>query len=315
MRLSGHRHSLLRSISCMLALSPIAGAINSSQAQQLEPRAYANAPIGVNFLSLVYAWSNGNILLDPALPIEDLDADIHVGIFQVSHAFSIGGDNAKLKFALPWQAGDWAGSLEGIPEDQRERGIGDAWVGLDWLFSGAPALTLDEFSQYQPGSVYSVGLRLSVPTGGYDSQELLNLGSNRWSLRSEFSTAKTWDQWTLEGVAGVRVFSDNNDFLESRTLEQKAIWSLKGSAIYSLPRPGWWTSFSLAYGEGGKTRVDGVSKNNKQQNWRFGATFSMPIAPRHGFSIRINSGINNGAGSDFDSVSMAYTYQMDARGG
>ncbi len=100
----------------------------------------------------------------------------------------------------------------------------------------------------------------NAPIGGYDSKELLNLGSNRWSLRSELGVSEIWDQWTLEGVTGVRIFSNNDDFLGSQTLEQKPIGSLKGSAIYSLPRPGWWTSFSLAYGEGGRTRIDGISK-------------------------------------------------------
>jgi hypothetical protein len=290
-----------------------AGAINNVQAQQLEPRAYSNAPIGVNFFSLGYAWSNGNILLDPALPIEDLDADIHVGMLQLSHAYSLFGHNAKLKFALPWTAGDWEGSIEEVPASQKEQGVGDAWVGLDWLFSGAPALTLAQFPQYQPGRVFGLGLRLSLPTGDYDSRELLNLGSNRWSLRTELAASETWDQWTLEGVAGARIFGDNDDFVGSRTLEQKPIWSLKGSAIYSLPRPGWWTSFSLAYGAGGRTRVDGISKNTEQRNWRFGASFSMPLADRHGISLRINTGINNGAGSDFDSVSLVYTYQGSSR--
>jgi hypothetical protein len=268
----------------------------------------------VNFLSLGYAWSNGNVLLDPAIAIENLDADIHVGLFQFAHSFSLGGDNAKFKFMLPWTTGDWEGSLEGLPASQRERGMGDAWVGIDWLFSGAPALTTSEFPQYEPGRIFGMGLRLSIPTGDYDSSELLNLGGNRWSLRSELSAAQTWGRWTLEGVAGVRVFSKNNDFLGHRTLEQKPIASLKGSAIYSLDRPGWWTSFSLAYGEGGRTSVDGVSKNTKQKNWRFGATFAMPLAQRHGFSLRVNTGINNGAGSDFDSVSLIYTYQTAPRG-
>ncbi len=314
MQLSNRYYQQLRSVSLVAGVSLLMVVPQLSQAQQLEPRAYSNAPIGVRFVSLGYAWSNGNVLLDPALPIDNLDADIHVGMFLLSQAFSLAGDNAKIKFALPWQAGDWAGSIEDVPESQRERGLGDAWIGLDWLFSGAPALTLDEFHQYQPGKVFGMGLRLSIPSGDYDSQDLLNLGSNRWSLRSEFSASQTWDQWTLEGVAGVRVFSANNDFLGSRTLEQKPMWSLKGSAIYSLPRPGWWASFSMAYGEGGKTRVDGVSKNTKQQNWRFGATFSMPLAHRHGISVRISSGINNGAGSDFDSVNLVYTYQMEAGG-
>ena len=142
----------LHSISLVVGANLFIAISNPSQAQQLEPRAYANAPIGVKFVSLGYAWSNGNVLLDPALPIENLDADIHVGVFSLSHVFSMAGDNAKIKFALPRQAGDWEGSLEGLPESQRERGLGDAWLGLDWLFSGAPALTQDEFPQYIPGS-------------------------------------------------------------------------------------------------------------------------------------------------------------------
>jgi hypothetical protein len=312
-QISTEKRRPFSAILCAATLALQTGAINSAQAQQLEPRAYSNAPTGVSFFSLGYAWSNGNVLLDPALPIENLDADIHVGMLQFSHAYSLFGDNSKLKFALPWTASDWDGSIENIQASQKEQGFGDAWVGLDWLFSGAPALTLAQFPQYQPARVFGLGLRLSLPTGDYDSKQLLNLGSNRWSLRTELAASETWDQWTFEGVAGVRIFSDNNDFVGSRTLEQKPIWSLKGSAIYSLARPGWWTSFSLAYGEGGRTRVDGISKNTEQQNWRFGASFSLPIADRHGISLRINTGINNGAGSDFDSVSLVYTYQGSHR--
>ena len=297
------------SIIHLLAAGWVMATSSPAQAQKSEPRAYSNTPIGVNFITLGYAWSNGNVLLDPALPIEDLDADMHVGIFQLSHAFSLFGDNAKIKFAIPWLTGDWEGTLADIPEAQKEQGVGDAWLGVDWLFSGAPALTLAEFPGYQAGRVFGMGLRLSLPTGDYDRNELLNLSSNRWSLRSELSASQTWDQWTLESVAGVRVFGDNKEFLGSRKLEQKPIWAIKGSAIYSLPRPGWWTSFSMAYGEGGQGRVDGIARNTKQKNWRFGATFSMPLAERHGISVRIDTGINSGAGSDFDSVSLFYTYQ------
>jgi hypothetical protein len=301
------QHHLL--IILVAIASVIAGATHPAQAQELEPRAYTNTPIGVNFFSLGYAWSNGNILLDPALPIENLDGDIHVGFFQASHAFSLGGDHAKAKISIPWSAGNWQGSIEDETSSQKEQGMGDAWLGLDWLFSGAPALTLADFPGYRPARVFGMGLRLSVPTGDYDRHELLNLGSNRWTLRSELSAAQTWDRWTIEGVTGVRIFGDNTDFLDDRKLEQKPLWAIKGSAIYSLSRAGSWTSFSIAYGEGGQTRVDGVSKNTKQRNWRFGASFSLPLADKHGISIRLNSGANDGAGSNFDSVILVYTYQ------
>ena len=40
-------------------------------AQELAPRTYINSPVGINFLGAGYVFSSGNLLLDPALPIED----------------------------------------------------------------------------------------------------------------------------------------------------------------------------------------------------------------------------------------------------
>ena len=40
-------------------------------AQSLEPRAYANAPTGLNFLIAGYAYSNGGVAFDPSVPLEN----------------------------------------------------------------------------------------------------------------------------------------------------------------------------------------------------------------------------------------------------
>lgn len=39
----------------------------SVQAQQLEPRAYSPAPIGLNFLGLGTLYSSGGVVTDPSL--------------------------------------------------------------------------------------------------------------------------------------------------------------------------------------------------------------------------------------------------------
>ena len=44
----------------------------SANAQELEPRTYNNTPTDINLFTIGYAYSSGNVLLDPALPIEDL---------------------------------------------------------------------------------------------------------------------------------------------------------------------------------------------------------------------------------------------------
>lgn len=49
-------------------------------AQTLEPRAYSNAPVGMNFLLLGYQNSKGALLFDPAIPITDANAEVDMGL-------------------------------------------------------------------------------------------------------------------------------------------------------------------------------------------------------------------------------------------
>jgi len=37
--------------------------------QDLEPRAYASVPKGINVLAVGYGFNRGNVLTDPALPV------------------------------------------------------------------------------------------------------------------------------------------------------------------------------------------------------------------------------------------------------
>jgi hypothetical protein len=37
------------------------------RAQEIEPRAYSNAPVGVNFLIASYAYAEGGVAIDPSL--------------------------------------------------------------------------------------------------------------------------------------------------------------------------------------------------------------------------------------------------------
>ena len=39
-------------------------------AQSLDPRAYANAPVGLNFLVAGYSYSTGGVGFDPSVPLK-----------------------------------------------------------------------------------------------------------------------------------------------------------------------------------------------------------------------------------------------------
>jgi hypothetical protein len=49
----------------------VLSAASTARAQEIEPRAYSNAPVGVNFLIAAYAYTRGGVAFDPALPVSD----------------------------------------------------------------------------------------------------------------------------------------------------------------------------------------------------------------------------------------------------
>jgi len=278
------------------------------RAQELEPRKYVSLPVGTNVLAVGYAWSNGNVLLDPALPIEDLDADIQVGFAQYLRAFDLFGRSAKFAAMVPWSAGAWSGTLDGQFGTRNMSGMGDAHVGLEWNLYGAPARERARLRRDQPATAVGASLRLSLPTGRYDSAALLNLGSNRYALRTEIGVAHTRGPWIYEGMASVWLFTDNDDFLEGNTLSQQPLYVANAGVAYSFPRPGVWASFGVGFGDGGQTRVNGEPRNTQQQNWRFAASLAWPVAAQHGLQLTYSTGITRKAGSDFDTVALAYRY-------
>ena len=70
----------------VLALITIA---STPHAQTLEPRAYANAPTGLNFLLVGYQRSEGALLFDPSLPVTDANADIDLALLGYVHTLGI----------------------------------------------------------------------------------------------------------------------------------------------------------------------------------------------------------------------------------
>mgnify|MGYP006180184623 CR=1 FL=1 len=59
---------------------------------------------------------------------------------------------------------------------------GDSKIRFSWNFYGAPAMGLEEFSRWQPGLVVGTSLQVGIPNGTYNSENLLNAGSNRWMV-------------------------------------------------------------------------------------------------------------------------------------
>ena len=59
---------------CALALIIVSV---ETYAQDLEPRAFANTPVGLNFLIGGYVYSKGTVGTDPSVPITDTEIELH----------------------------------------------------------------------------------------------------------------------------------------------------------------------------------------------------------------------------------------------
>lgn len=283
----------------------IAGPV--ATAQELEPRRYSNVPVGVNFVAFGYAYSQGNIFFDPNLPIEDADAKIHAAFARYIRTFSLFGLSSKIKLDLPWASGHWEGTVDGVFRTRSATGVGDARIGIETLFSGAPALRKSEFGTYSQRTIFGASLDVIMPTGEYDPSRLVNLGGNRWILNPEIGFSHKFEKWVMEvGLAG-GIFGDNTDYFGGSTLEQDPLYAVKASFIRAF-RPGLWLAISVAYGDGGTTTVDGIEKEDRQSNTRAGITFSYLIRPNQGLLVSLLSGYTFRAGPDFDTIAVGYQY-------
>jgi hypothetical protein len=287
-----------------------------AQAQELEPRTFANVPAGLNFIGVAYAYSTGNVALDPSLPIEGLRSSLHVVAPRYVRTFGFFGVTSKVKLILPIADGHWEGVLtDPLPgtdiepgfRTRDDSGLGDARLTWEVDFFGAPSLGLREFASYRQKAIVGANMQVIVPTGSYDRERLINLGSNRWAFRPQIGISQAVGRWTLEATATAWFFSKNNEYYGDLTLEQGRILALQGHVIYNI-RPGFWIAFDAGFLDGGTTRINGVVRNTLQRNSRAGITLVYPLARQHGISIAYSRGVTTRIGADFRTLAIAYQY-------
>jgi hypothetical protein len=282
--------------------------VNTSFAQDTEPRRWSQMPTGLNFAGLAYGYIDGDIAFDPLLQIEDASFEMHRFAAFYMRSISVFEKSARIDFVLPYAAGRWEGIVDGEFVHIRRRGPADARMRFSMLLYGGPAETPQVFAKSEKSNtVIGAAVAVSMPTGDYNSDRLINLGQNRWVFRPQLGVTHTRGKWTGELTGSVFLYANNNSFWKNTQLETDALLALQGHLIYTF-RPGLWTSVSTAYGWGGEATVNGDAKNNPSGNWLSALSFGFPIDRRQGIKIAyIRARTKKPTGADNDSISMAYS--------
>lgn len=292
----------------LFLLLPLLILVQPGRAQDLEPRSYANTPVGMNFLLLGYFYSDGDVATDPSAPLEDGKVTVHGGITGYIRSLDLWGKSGKLAALLPYACADGSATLAGRPGERDICGPADPRLRLSINFYGAPALSLEDFRRYRQDLIIGATLQVTAPVGQYDSDKLLNIGTNRWSAKTEIGASRALGRVTLELAGAATFYTDNDNYFGDQKREQDPVYSIQGHFIYNFTH-GAWGAIDGTYFRGGRTTTDGVRADDSQENTRIGATLALPVNRHNSVKLYASTGLATRAGGDFDTIGAAWQYR------
>jgi len=277
-------------------------------AAELEPRAYANTPVGLNFLIAGYGYSEGGLSTDASSPIKDAQLRIHTEVLAYARTLDVWGKSGKFDVIVPYSQLSGTALVAGQPRERQVSGLNDPRFRFSVNFFGAPALSMQEFANYRQDLIIGASVQVSAPVGQYDSSKLVNLGTNRWFIKPDIGISKTLGPFTLELSAGVTFYTKNDDYFGGQTLEQDPVYSTQAHVIYHFSR-GVWGALDGTYYYGGRTTVNGVRGNDELGNSRVGATLALPVNRNNSIKLYTSNGATIRAGSDYYLGGIAWQYR------
>ena len=150
------RHALL--LTCLAVCSA---------AQELQPRAYLPAPVGLNYFGISYTNNRGGLLVDPGLALEDVRFSAHASTLAFGQTFGTGEAHVQLLACVPYVVAKGGSDLGGAQIRTRYSGLGDVTLRYAMNIYGAPAMDLKEFRAYRQKTIVGASITVAAPTGQY----------------------------------------------------------------------------------------------------------------------------------------------------
>ena len=276
-------------------------------AQELSPRAYWPAPQGTRILTAVYAYSWGDIVTDPALPVTGAESSLNKAVVGYFHTLSLFGRTSNVVVELPYAWGSARGLVQGVERVRELAGLGDAAVTLSVNLKGAPAMSVAEFRALAaaPPSILAASLRLVAPTGRYAEDRLVNVGANRWAAKAELGYIQPLTpDWHLEIEAGAWFFGENDEF-PLGVREQDPVYAAEFHLVRRFAA-GDWASINANFFRGGRTSTDGTASNDRQRNGDLGLAYTFSLDRKQSLKFAASTGVLTEAGGKYRTLSVNY---------
>src|SRR5262245_55417306 len=105
-------------------------------AQDLEPRAYLNTPVGMSFVIAGYAYTEGSVAFDPSVPLTDAKLHTHSLITAYARSFGLAGKSAKFDVIVPYTSLSGSALFAGQPREREISGFADPRLRFTYNFYG-----------------------------------------------------------------------------------------------------------------------------------------------------------------------------------
>ena len=291
---------------CILAIS-LLFIIEESQGQDLDPRAYARIPVRLTVVVAGFGYSDGGVVTDATLPVQDMNAKIGAPSLAVVRSFGLLGRTAQVSAALPYAWGEASATVAGVPQSTTRSGLGDMRLRFSWLLLGAPAATLGEIAKAPRKTILGVSLGITAPTGQYFPEKLINLGTSRWAFKTELALSQpVGKRWLIDFYSGIWLFTKNDTYYPGSSVRtQNPLGAFQGHISYNI-RPLMWVAFDCTFYTGGNSSIDGVDMDDRQSNSRIGATLVLPVGKRHSIKFAYSQGAIIRSGADFTTISAGW---------
>jgi hypothetical protein len=177
---------------------------------------------------------------------------------------------------------------------------------------GGRALTPREFARRKPAPALGASLTVSAPAGQYYPDKLINIGTHRWAFKPELGFSFPAGKWILDLAASVWLFTDNADFYGGQLRSQDPLYAGQAHVSYTF-RPGLWLAADATLYAGGRTTIDGVVKDDRQNNTRAGLTLSVPVGGAYSLKFSASTGMVTRIGGKFTVFGVAFQYRWFGR--
>lgn len=278
-------------------------------AQELEPRAYSPSPVGTTFVGTLFGRSGGGVSFDPTVAITGAKATLYFQALGLAHTFGLFGRQALAEGVLPYV---WGSASGDVGEQQRRitrSGLANVKLRFSVNLHGSPALTPKAFAATPHRKmIVAASLAASAPTGQYDKARLVNLGTNRWSVKPELGLSYPVRKFYLDVYAGAIFFAENKAFFPGQsTKSQDPLISIQGHVSYTV-RQSFWLAFDSTWYGGGAVSVNGGPPLQRLNDSRAGGTVSLPLAEHQSLKVAYSRGVTGRLGTDFTTVTIAWQY-------